>query len=239
MKMNRLFKGNFDLKIKVLMVMGILLLFSGIVVGLFFSPADYQQGEYVRIMYIHVPSAWMSLGIYTSMGIFSFIFLIWRIQIMDVIAKKSAVVGVFFTLVTLVTGSIWGKPIWGTWWVWDARLTSMLILFFFYIGYLLVINSESEFDLTNTTAAVLCVVGLVNIPIVKFSVEYWTSLHQKASVIRFGGPTIHIDMLKPLFLVFFGSAIISICVVSLRVKTYLLIKKNLRSKFVLDKNELV
>jgi len=239
MKINRLFKGNFDLKIKVLMAMGILLLFSGIVVGLFFSPADYQQGDYVRIMYIHVPSAWMSLGIYTSMGIFSFIFLIWRIQIMDVIAKKSAVIGAFFTLVTLVTGSIWGKPIWGTWWVWDARLTSMLILLFFYIGYILVINSESEFDLTNTTSAVLCVVGLINIPIVKFSVEYWTSLHQKASVIRFGGPTIHIDMLKPLFLVFFGSAIISICVVSLRVKTYLLIKKNLRSKLVLDKNELV
>ncbi|MEQ9116468.1 MAG: heme ABC transporter permease [Rickettsiales bacterium] len=236
MKINKLFRHNFKFKILILIFLGFIVLSYGLILGLFFSPADYQQGEYVRIMYVHVPSAWLALGIYAAMGVCSFVFLVWRTPMTDLIAKKSAMIGAFFTLVTLITGSIWGKPIWGTWWVWDARLTSMLILFFFYLGYLIVINSESDFDLTNTAPAVLCVVGLVNVPIVKFSVEYWTCLHQKSSVFRLDGPTIHADMLKPLLVVFVGAAIISFCIVSLRVKTQLLLKKNLRSKLLLDKN---
>ncbi len=194
------------------------------------SPADYQQGEMVRIMYIHVPSAWMALGIYSFMAISSVIYLVWRNTLYAIAAINAAPIGAVFAFITLVTGSLWGKPIWGTWWVWDARLTSMLILFLFYVGYILLSsalrNNFNQYDFP----AVLAIVGLINVPIVKFSVEYWTSLHQKASIIRLGGPSIHPEMLWPLLIMFCGCIFFFMHLVLIRYQSTINEKKYLRYK---------
>ena len=174
----------------------------GLYFALFASPQDYQQGEMVRIMYVHVPAAWMSLGIYTFIAICSFSCLVWRTRISYVLAVAAAPIGAGFALITLVTGSIWGKPIWGTWWVWDARLTSMLVLFFIYISYIAIINSGNSLLRAEKPASVMAIIGLINIPIVKFSVDIWYSLHQPASILKIGGPSIHPSMLLPLFIMF-------------------------------------
>ena len=165
------------------------------------APDDYQQGAYSKIMYVHVPAAWLSLGIYSIMGICSFIYLVWQIPLSDLIAKSAATTGTLFAAITLVTGSLWGKPIWGSWWVWDARLTSMLILFFFYVSYL-VLASITKSIPNNKACAALAVLGCINIPIVKFSVNIWNSLHQPASILKLSGPAIHSSMLIPLLLMF-------------------------------------
>ena len=178
-----------------------ILLVIGCYYGFYNSPADYQQGEYVRIMYIHVPCAWLSLAIYSLMAIASFTYLIWHNPIFDLIAKSAAPIGALFCFITLVTGSLWGKPIWGTWWVWDARLTSMLILFFFYIGYLILTHLTHE-QKNNKAPAALAILGFINVPIIKFSVNLWNSLHQPASVFKLSGPSIHSSMLTPLMLIF-------------------------------------
>ncbi len=192
-----------DNHLKHIVTLMLISLISGLYYGLFASPIDYQQGEYVRIMYVHVPSAWLSLMIYMLMGVSSFVYLVWRNPIFDLIAKSSAPIGTLFCFITLFSGSFWGKPIWGTWWVWDARLTSMLILFFFYLGYLSL--SDLSKDLSNNKApAVLAIIGCINVPIVKFSVNLWHSLHQPASVFKAGGPSIHSSMLLPLMLMFLG-----------------------------------
>ena len=192
-----------DRYLKYLIIIMLILLASGGYYGFYNSPADYQQGEYVRIMYVHVPSAWLALIIYTFMAINSFIYLVWHHPICDLIAKSSAPIGALFCFITLVTGSLWGKPIWGTWWVWDARLTSMLILLFFYFGYL-ILTHLTEDQGNNKAPAALAIIGLINIPIIKFSVNLWNSLHQPASVFRLGGPSIHSSMLIPLMLMFAG-----------------------------------
>lgn len=166
------------------------------------SPVDYQQGEMVRIMYVHVPSAWMSLGIYSFMALCSFVNLVWRISLAYLFAIAAAPIGAIFALITLVTGSIWGKPIWGTWWVWDARLTSMLVLFLFYLSYIAVINSGDDIRRAEKPASVVALIGFINVPIVKFSVNLWYSLHQPASIIKMGGPAIDKSMLIPLILMF-------------------------------------
>lgn len=211
-----------------------ILLVTGLSMGLN-GPADYQQGDMVKIMYVHVPSAWMALGIYSFMAICSFIFVVWRNQLFDLLANKAAPIGATFAFITLVTGSLWGKPIWGTWWVWDARLTSMLILFFFYLGYM-ILSSSLQNELNKSDApAVLSIIGFINVPIVKFSVEYWTSLHQKSSVFRLDGPTIHTDMLLPLLLVFIGCICLFINILILKVRTELYRKKYLRRKLILYK----
>ena len=155
----------------------------------------------MRIMYVHVPSAWMALGIYSLMGLASFIYLVWHNPIFDLVAKSAANIGALFCFITLVTGAFWGKPIWGAWWVWDARLTSMLILFFFYLGYLVLVNLTKD-QLGNKAPAALAIIGCINVPIVKFSVNLWHSLHQPASVFKLTGPSIHISMLIPLMLMF-------------------------------------
>lgn len=179
-----------------------MLFFSvGIYYSFYASPADYQQDEYVRIMYTHVPSAWLSLGIYSFIAVTSFIYLVWHNPIFDLMAKSAAPIGAIFCFITLYTGSLWGKPIWGTWWAWDARLTSMLILLFFYIGYLSLVSATSN-QYNSKAPAALAIVGFVNIPIVKFSVNLWNSLHQPASIIRLAGPSIHKSMLVPLMLMF-------------------------------------
>lgn len=166
------------------------------------SPLDYQQSNAVKIMYIHVPAAWMALIIYTLMAVFNISGFVWKNPFFYLIAKSIASIGAVFTLVTLVTGSIWGKPIWGAWWVWDARLTSVLILFFLYLGYIILLDSFDDKEKGEKIAAIISIVGFVNVPIIKFSVEYWNSLHQPASIIRSGGVAIDPAMLKPLLLMF-------------------------------------
>ena len=166
------------------------------------SPNDYQQGNAVKIMYIHVPAAWMSLLIYTLMAAFNISGFIWKNRFFYIIAKSIAAIGAVFTAITLITGSLWGKPIWGTWWVWDARLTSVLILFFLYLGYIILLDSFDDQEKGEKIAAILSIVGFINVPIIKFSVEYWNSLHQPASILRSGGVAIHQSMLTPLLLMF-------------------------------------
>lgn len=177
-----------------------LLAVAGLYFALFASPADYQQGDSVRIMYVHVPASWMALFCYSVMAIASAVGFIWKHPLADVAAKETAPLGAGFTFLALVTGSIWGKPMWGAWWAWDARLTSVLVLFFLYLGYLTLWRAIPDKARAARLAAILAIVGFVNIPIIKFSVEWWNSLHQPASVFRAGGPTIHPAMLTPLFL---------------------------------------
>lgn len=165
--------------------------------ALFASPADYQQNETVRIMYIHVPAAWWALSIYAFMGGASLVGLLWRHVLADVAARAAAPVGAVFAALCLVTGSLWGAPTWGTWWEWDGRLTSMLVLFVIYLGYLALWSAIEDETRAARLAAILCLAGLINLPIIKFSVDWWTTLHQPASI-GFGGSSIHPSMLWPL-----------------------------------------
>ncbi len=178
----------------------LLLLVAGLYLALFGSPADYQQGESVRIMYVHVPAAWMALMCYSSMAVASVVGFIWKHPLADVAAKATAPIGASFTFLALVTGSLWGKPMWGTWWAWDARLTSVLILFFMYLGYMAAWSAFEDKSRAARIAAIICIVGFINVPIIKFSVDWWNSLHQPASVFRADGPSIHSSMLTPLLL---------------------------------------
>ena len=173
---------------------------AGLYYALFSSPADYQQGETVRIMYIHVPSAWMALFCYTALAVASAVALIWKHPLADLAARATAPIGAGFTFLALVTGSLWGKPMWGTWWVWDARLTSVLILFFLYLGYMALQDAFDDAERGAKASAILAIVGFINVPIIKFSVDWWNTLHQPASVVKMSGPAIHSSMLTPLLL---------------------------------------
>ena len=194
----------------------------GLYLGLFASPADFQQGDSVRIMYVHVPSAWMAMFIYTNMAVASAIGLIWKHAIADLAAKACAPIGAGFTLVALATGSLWGKPMWGTWWVWDARLTSVLILLFLYFGYIAIWRAFDDQTKAAKAAAILALVGFVNVPIIKFSVEWWNTLHQPASVLRMDGPAIHPSMLAPLLLMGVGFTTYFIVVLLWRMRAEIL-----------------
>jgi heme exporter protein C len=165
----------------------------------FRAPPDYQQGETVRIMFIHVPAAWLSMACYSLIAISSAGYLIWRHPLADVSAKAAAPIGATFTLLALLTGSLWGKPMWGAYWVWDARLTSVLILFFLYLGLIALRQAIDDPGRAGRAAAILSLIGAVNIPIIKFSVNWWNTLHQPASVFRADGPTIDTSLLIPLF----------------------------------------
>src|SRR6195952_3794704 len=175
-----------------------LLLAAGLVLALFVAPPDYQQGESVRIMFIHVPAAWMAMFVYGNLALASAVGLIWRHPLAEIAAQEAAPLGAAFTLVCLVTGSLWGQPMWGTWWVWDARLTSVLVLFLIYLGLVALWRTIEEPARAARAAAILTLVGVVNLPIIKFSVDWWNTLHQPASVFRKGGPTIATSMLVPL-----------------------------------------
>lgn len=164
----------------------------------FTAPADYQQGETVRIMFVHVPSAWLAMACYTLIALSSIGLLVWRHPLADVSAKAAAPIGAVFTLLALVTGSLWGKPMWGAYWVWDARLTSVLILFFLYIGLIALREAIDDPGRAGRAAAILNLAGFVNVPIIKFSVDWWNTLHQPASVVRLDGPSIHPAILTPL-----------------------------------------
>jgi heme exporter protein C len=176
----------------------LILLGLGLYLAFFVAPPDYQQGETVRIMFVHVPAAWLAMFGYLLMAVAALGTLIWRHPLADVAAKAAAPIGATFTFVALVTGSLWGKPMWGTYWVWDARLTSMLVLFLLYLGLIALWHSIDEPGRAGRAAAILALVGAVNIPIIKFSVDWWNTLHQPASIIRMGGPTIDPAMLWPL-----------------------------------------
>ena len=196
----------------------ILLLGAGLYLSLLVAPPDYQQGESVRIMFVHVPAAWMALFVYTFMAVASAVGLIWRHALADLAAKAAAPIGAAFTLAALITGSLWGKPMWGTWWVWDARLTSVLILFFLYLGYIALWQAIEDQSKAARAAAILALVGFVNVPIIKFSVDWWNTLHQPASVFRMGGPTIDASMLWPLFVMAAGFKAYFIVVLLLRLR---------------------
>jgi heme exporter protein C len=176
------------------------LLAIGMYQAFFVSPADYQQGETVRIMFVHVPAAWLSMFGWTLMSIASLGVLVWRHPLADVAAQAAAPLGAAFTLIALVTGSLWGRPMWGTWWEWDARLTSVLVLFLMYLGVIALRAAIDEPSRAARLVAILTLVGFVNIPIIKFSVDWWNTLHQPASVFRMDGPTIHPAILYPLLI---------------------------------------
>ena len=182
----------------------ILCLGAGLYLGLLDSPADYQQGETVRIMYVHVPAAWMALFVYVMMAVASAMALVFRHPLADAAAKAAAPMGAAFCFLSLATGSIWGKPMWGTWWVWDARLTSMFVLMLLYLGYLAVWKAFDDPHRAAGLARVVALVGVINVPIVKFSVDWWNTLHQPASVVKMGGPAIDSSMLWPLLLMALG-----------------------------------
>jgi heme exporter protein C len=178
----------------------LLFFITGLYYGLVKAPPDYQQGDSYRIMFIHVPAAWMSMFVYVVMAGAGIIGLVWHIKLAEIVAVSSAVVGASFTFLALVTGSLWGKPMWGAWWVWDARLTSELILLFLYLGVIALYNAIEDKRTAARSTAILAVVGVVNIPIIHYSVEWWNTLHQGPTVSKFGAPSIAISMLIPLLL---------------------------------------
>ena len=188
--------------------------FSALLWALWIAPADYKQGEGYRIIYAHVPAAWMSMSTYTAMTVAAIITWIWRVKIAFVFALAAAPIGALFTLLTLFTGSVWGKPMWGAWWVWDARLTSELILLFLYLGFIALRHTLTDRQALQQAGAILLIVGFVNIPVIHFSVEWWNTLHQPATIMKFSAPSIHPDMLKPLllmslsFIFFFAVAVL-------------------------------
>jgi heme exporter protein C len=191
-----------------LWAVSVLVLGWGLYLSLFVAPADYQQGETVRIMFIHVPFAWLAMACYGAMTIAALGTLVWRHPLADVLQKSAAPLGAAFTFLALVTGSLWGKPTWGTYWVWDARLTSVLILFLIYLGLIALWQAVEEPGKAARAAAILTLVGAINIPIIKFSVDWWNTLHQPASVFRLDGPTIHPALLWPLLIMALGMTLL-------------------------------
>lgn len=189
----------------------------GIVWGLVYAPADYQQGDAFRILYVHVPCAFLSMALYAFLGFLSVLLLVWRIKLAGIMLNTVAQLGASMTLLALVTGSIWGKPMWGAWWVWDARLTSELILLLLYASLLATSHAFQNKDQGDKVVAVLCLVGLVDLPIIHYSVYWWNTLHQGSTILAFSKPKIHLSMLYPLLFVLVGAA--SYCAAILMTKT--------------------
>ena len=202
------------------------ILFSfGVYLALFASPPDYQQKETVRIMYVHVPAAWYAMAIFLGMGINSF-FVIWRRHhLANIASKVMAPIGAVLCLICLLTGSLWGRPTWGTYWIWDARLTSMLILFFIYLGYSLVHFLTDDSLKAAKISAIFCLIGLIDLPIIKFSVEWWNTLHQGPSVLKAGGPSIHSSMLWPLLTMAGGFLMLSTSLILIGIRTEIMQQK--------------
>ena len=203
----------------------VLLLAAGVYLALVGSPADYQQGQSVRIMYVHVPSAWLGMLGYSVMAAASAVGLIWKHPLAEVMARSVAPIGAAFTFVCLATGSLWGKPMWGTWWAWDARLTSMLILLFLYLGYMALANAFDDPARGGKAASILALAGFVNVPIIKFSVDWWHTLHQPASVSKVGMPTIDPAMLAPLLVMVLGFSGFFLTILLVRMRAELLAAK--------------
>ena len=200
----------------------LILLIIGLYQSLIVAPTDYQQGESYRIIYIHVPAAWMSMFIYMVMAISGGIGLVWKIKMADVVASSSAPIGAAFTFLALVTGSLWGKPMWGTWWIWDARLTSELILLFLYLGFIALESAIEDRRTAANACAVLALVGIVNIPIIHYSVEWWNTLHQGATVTRFDKPAMATSMLIPLLIMAVAFKLYYLLTMLMRVRVKIL-----------------
>jgi heme exporter protein C len=201
------------------------LLAVGLYLALFVAPPDYQQGDDVRIMFVHVPAAWLASLIYVLLAAASAVAIIWRHPLADIAAQGAAPLGAAFTALCLVTGSLWGVKMWGTWWVWDARLTSVLVLFFLYLGYIALVNAFDEPTRGARAGAILALVGVVNLPVIKFSVDWWNTLHQKASVFRLDGPTIDASMLWPLLVMALAYTLFFVTLLLLRMRTALIAAK--------------
>jgi heme exporter protein C len=197
----------------------ILLIVVGLYLGLVVAPPDYQQGDAQRIMYVHVPAAWMALFVYMCMAAASAVAFIWKHPLADVAAKASAPIGAVFNGLALVTGMLWGQPMWGAWWVWDARLTSVLILFFLYLGYIVLWGAIEEPTRAARAARILALVGALNVPIIHFSVEWWSTLHQGATVFRTDGPAISTSMLIPLLVMALGYNVLYAGLLLVRMRT--------------------
>jgi len=208
----------------------ILIIFFGLIYALFISPQDHIQGDSVRIMYVHVPSSFIALGSFALIGIASILNLIFKIKFMPLIAKSLAPIGIIFTLISIVTGSLWGKPTWGVWWVWDARLTSMLILFCFYLAYIFTWKFVKNFEKANKISSIIGIVGLINLPVIKYSVDWWNTLHQSSSITLTSAPTIHYTMLVPLLIMLIGMIVYSLIIFLMKYKTELI-------KFKLNKKK--
>jgi heme exporter protein C len=202
-----------------LIILFIVVVAVGLTYSLFISPPDYIQGDSVRIMYVHVPSSFIALGCFGFIGVASICNLIFKIKLMPLLAKSVAPIGCTFSIISIVTGSLWGKPTWGIWWVWDARLTSMIVLLLFYILYILSWRFISNFEKANKVSSVIGIIGSFNLPVIKYSVDWWSTLHQPSSITLTSAPTIHHTMLVPLIIMFFGLAIFSLIIFLMKYKT--------------------
>ena len=205
----------------------LILFLTGLALGLLFSPQDYQQGNTVRIMYIHVPAAFLSMFVYVLMALSGAIGYIWRIKMAHIVSISCAPIGAIFTLLTLITGAVWGKPTWGTYWEWDARMTSELILLFLYLGFMALHNAFDERKTADRAAAILALVGLVNIPIIHFSVEWWNTLHQGATISKFEKPSMDADMLKALLTMIIAFQVYFFTILLQRIKAEILDREKL------------
>jgi heme exporter protein C len=213
-----------------LVILLVVVVVIGLTYSLLISPPDYIQGDSVRIMYVHVPSSFIALGCFGFIGIASICNLIFKIKFMSLLAKSLSPIGCVFSLISIVTGSFWGKPTWGIWWVWDARLTSMVILFLFYIAYILTWKFIDSFEKANKISSIIGIIGLFNLPVIKYSVDWWNTLHQPSSITLTSAPSIHFTMLVPLIIMFFGMIIYSLIIFLMRYKTEVM-------KFKLDKKK--
>jgi heme exporter protein C len=213
---------------------GLILIGYGAYAGLFVAPADYQQGDAFRIIYVHVPAAYLSMMAYMIMAISAGIGLIWRMKLAHAVAAAAAPLGAWFTFLALATGAIWGRPMWGTWWEWgDPRLTSELVLLFLYFGYMALRSAIDEIAKADRASAVLALVGAVNVPIIHFSVEWWSSLHQGPTLIRKGGPAIDAAMLYPLLAMILGFTLVFGALLLRRVRTEVLYRER-RKRWVFN-----
>jgi len=203
----------------------VILMLAGLYLGLYWAPPDYQQGDAYRIMFVHVPNAWMSMMAYMALAIFAAIGYIWNVRLADMLAKATAPLGASFTLTALVTGSLWGKPMWGTWWVWDARLTSELILFFLYVGYMALQASIDDPRRAAHASAILAIVGVVNIPIIHYSVYWWHTLHQPASLTLTNQPKIYMTMLVPLIVMSMAFMFFYLTMLLVRTRSEILVRE--------------
>jgi heme exporter protein C len=197
----------------------VLCLGVGLYLALLGSPPDYQQGETVRIMFVHVPSAWLSMAGYALLAVLGATLLVWRHPLAALMARGAAPVGACFALTCLLTGSLWGRPMWGAYWVWDARLTSMLLLFFLYLGHIALTHAFDDSERGDRSAAILALAGVINLPIIKFSVDWWNTLHQPASVTKLSGPAIHPTILMPLLWMAAAFTLLFILLVLVRTET--------------------
>ena len=210
---------------KYLLILSLSTLIIGLTIVFFFSPDDYQQGSTVKIMYIHVPAAWIALMTFFIMTIYSILALAFKIPFGFIINESIAPIGATFTLICLISGSLWGKPMWGTWWVWDARLTSVLILFITYMIIIFIRPSFSNLEVGEKITAVFIIVGSINLPIIKFSVDWWNTLHQPASISKLSSPSIDISMLIPLIIMTLAFIFISLQIAFIRIRSEIFERK--------------